>query len=71
MYTPQLRTNEANSLYMAILDYFFMCDDPQYSRLHRIRGKILVITDNSDKNELTKYFESETRQKIDYFKSAY
>lgn len=68
---PNLITDEAKGLYMAILNYFIMSCDPAYSRLHSFRNKIMRIKYVADRNQLTKYFEYETKEKISYFTQPY
>ena len=64
-------SNQAKQLWYSINEYFTMCDDPKYSKLHQFRNKILAITDKADRDELIKYFEAESNQSIEYFANPY
>ncbi len=71
MNSIDLQTDEAKALYMAILNYFLFCDDPAYSRLHKMRNNIIKIENKEDRQQLVNYFEMETRQSINYFTNPY
>lgn len=66
-----INTNDARELWHQINNYFFMCDDPRYSKLHQFRNKILAIPNKKDREELTIYFEKEAGNKINYYESPY
>lgn len=55
-FAPETKTREASQLYMDMLDYLLMTDDPKYNRIVGFRRKINAIQDPSDKAELIKYF---------------
>jgi len=67
----QFNTDLANKIYISILDYFIMCDDPRYSKLHSFYKAINKITDTQDYKKLVTYFENETKQNFDYFIAPY
>jgi hypothetical protein len=58
-YDPKLVTREGNKLYMDILDYLMVADDPSYERIRRFRNAIARLTVVGDRLELIKYFNSE------------
>lgn len=67
----QFNTDLANRIYIAMLDYFIMCDDPKYSKLHSFYKSINKVTDITDYKLLVNHFENETKQHFDYFAAPY
>lgn len=66
-----LHTQEAKDLWFKMNNYFFMCDDPQYSKLRSFRNQILKVKDSADMLALIYYFEKETGQTLNYFSSPF
>lgn len=67
----QFNTDAANKIYISLLDYFIMCDDPKYSILHSYYKAINKVTNLEDYKKLVNHFENETKENFDYFVSPY
>lgn len=59
IHRPTLVGSDARALYMKILDYFLIADDPKFEKLKLFRRAIDRVSSASDKDELKKYFNDE------------
>jgi len=59
IYDPNLKTDEAKTIWFKMNDYLTFADDPSYKVAMAFRRVIDKISDPSDKEEMKKYFESE------------
>jgi hypothetical protein len=58
-FTPTLRTPFARALYMKLLDYLLMTDDPLYNKIRTFRRAIDGLKDAADKQQMIQYFNGE------------
>ncbi len=58
-YDPKIKTEEAMTLYSSILDYMIIASDPKFETICKIKNRIAKISNNKDREELKRYFESE------------
>lgn len=54
-----LKTRAAQRIYMTMLGYLEMVDDPKYRAIHKWRKQIDQLKDAEDRKNLIKYFERE------------
>lgn len=67
MYVSELNSQPAKDLYLKMLDYWLIANDPLYRKICQFAKKIKGITHPGDKTLLTAWIEKETGKPLNYF----